>query len=58
VTDQTSILKFVEDNWGLGRIGDSSYDAIAGSLDGMFAMHGRPATQPVILDEKTGAVKH
>jgi phospholipase C len=55
-TDQTSILRFVEDNWGLGRIGDASYDSRAGSLTGMLDLRGRPDTRPVLLDEKTGAV--
>jgi phospholipase C len=32
VTDQSSILRFIEDNWNLGRIGNQSFDAIAGSL--------------------------
>jgi len=36
LTDQTSILRFIEDNWQLGRIGDQSFDALAGSLDNMF----------------------
>jgi phospholipase C len=36
VTDQSSILRFIEDNWNLGRIGNGSTDAIAGTLDGMF----------------------
>ena len=36
ITDQTSILKFIEDNWNLGRIGNQSFDSIAGSLDNMF----------------------
>lgn len=36
VTDQSSILRFVEDNWNLGRIGDQSFDAIAGSLNNLF----------------------
>jgi phospholipase C len=36
-TDQTSILRFVEDNWNLGRIGDQSFDALAGSLNNMFS---------------------
>jgi phospholipase C len=52
ITDQTSILRFIEDNWGLGRIGDQSFDAIAGSLDGLFkstASKGR-----LILDPQTG----
>jgi phospholipase C len=56
LTDQSSILKFVEDNWGTGRIGDFSADKWAGSLNGMLDFHGRPNTRPVILDEKTGAV--
>jgi phospholipase C len=36
VTDQSSIIRFVEDNWNLGRIGNGSADAIAGTLDGLF----------------------
>ena len=32
LTDQSSILRFIEDNWNLGRIGDQSYDELAGSL--------------------------
>ena len=30
--DQTSVLQFIEDNWGLGRLGHESFDAEAGSL--------------------------
>jgi phospholipase C len=44
-TDQSSILRFVEDNWGLGRI-PGSYDAIAGSLNGLFAFDGRRSGEP------------
>ena len=33
VTEQASILRFVEDNWSTGRIGDASFDARAGSLE-------------------------
>jgi phospholipase C len=36
-TDQTSILRFIEDNWQTGRIGNFSFDAKAGSLANMFA---------------------
>ena len=32
LTDQSSILRLIEDNWNLGRIGGSSFDAMAGSL--------------------------
>ena len=55
VTDQSSILRFIEDNWSLGRIGDSSTDAIAGSLFGMFKFQN-PAAKAVILDPATGLV--
>jgi phospholipase C len=56
LTDQTSVLKFIEENWGLGRIGDASFDVKAGSLGGMLSFVQRPNTRPVILDETTGAV--
>ena len=36
VRDLTSILRFVEDNWSLGRLGDQSFDELAGPLDTMF----------------------
>jgi len=36
INDTTSILRFIEDNWGLGRIGDQSFDASAGTILGMF----------------------
>ncbi|WP_334170353.1 phospholipase C [Sinomonas sp.] len=35
-TQQSSILRFIEDNWNLGRLGDSSFDQLAGSLGNMF----------------------
>jgi phospholipase C len=55
VTDQSSIIRFIEDNWSLGRIGDQSYDALAGSLDDMFDF-GHPAAAALRLDPRTGAV--
>jgi phospholipase C len=36
VSTQTSITKFIEDNWFTGRIGDSSFDSSAGSLNNLF----------------------
>jgi phospholipase C len=53
LTDQTSILRFIEDNWSLGRIGEQSGDALAGPLDGMFDFR-KPHAQALILDPKTG----
>jgi phospholipase C len=54
LTDQTSILRFVEHNWlGGQRIGDGSFDALAGSLDGLFDFtHSHP--QPLYLNPTTG----
>jgi phospholipase C len=54
VTDQSSILRFIEDNWDLGRIGNGSTDAIAGTLNGMFDFDGGPRNHQLILDPATG----
>jgi phospholipase C len=56
VTDQSSILRFIEDNWSLGRIGNGSTDAIAGTLNGLFDFDGRSEGQRLILDPRTGTV--
>jgi phospholipase C len=53
LTDQSSILRFVEDNWSLGRIGAGSADATAGTMATMFD-YARPSTKPLILDPTTG----
>jgi phospholipase C len=55
VTDQSSILRFIEDNWSLGRIGDNSLDAVAGTLNGMFNFND-PPSRAVLLDPNTGLV--
>ncbi|MFB0837315.1 phospholipase C [Arthrobacter sp. E44] len=54
-TDQASVLRFIEDNWNTGQIGDSSADAVAGSFSGMFNFH-HSRNDKVMLDEQTGAV--
>jgi phospholipase C len=54
LTDQTSILRFIEDNWiGGQRIGGGSFDAISGAIDGMFDW-SKGGTPKLILDPKTG----
>ena len=55
-TEQTSVLRFIEDNWALGRIGDGSFDARAASLSGMFDFR-RPGAGRLILDPSTGAAQ-
>ena len=54
LTDQSSITKFIEDNWRLSRI-KGSFDAIAGPLDNLFDFHGRNGNAPTLfLDPTTG----
>ncbi len=48
-TDQSSILSFIEANWGTGQIGDYSADSRAGSLAGLFNFH-RPVGRQVLLN--------
>jgi phospholipase C len=58
VTDQSSILRFIEDNWQLGRIGNASADAKAGSLANMFSFDGAGGdggANKLFLDPATGA---
>jgi phospholipase C len=56
ITDQASILRFIEDNWDLGRISDDSFDHIAGSLEGMFDFsRHHEANRRLFLDPNTGA---
>jgi phospholipase C len=52
LTDFTSIIAFVEDNWSLPRI-PGSYDSIAGSLNSMFDFGQKP-DPTLYLDPTTG----
>ncbi len=57
LTDQTSVLRFIEDNWDTGRIGDASFDALAGSMENMFDFERRKAKR-LFLDPQTGQPIH
>ncbi len=56
LTDQSSILRFIEDNWGTGRIGGGSFDEIAGTLNNMFDFddHHQGPVRRLLLDPSTG----
>ena len=55
LTDQSSVLRFIEDNWGTGQIGGGSYDALAGPLSNMFDFDdGRRGDRRLFLDQTTG----
>jgi phospholipase C len=59
LTDTTSVVKFIEDNWLGGESIPGSYDATSGSLyapGGLLDFHVKPHDTPVILNPKTGAV--
>jgi phospholipase C len=54
LTDQSSIIRFIEDNWNLGRIGNSFFDALAGSLLKMFEFDHESQEKRLFLDPNTG----
>ncbi len=54
VTDQTSIIRFIEDNWSTGRIGDYSFDSLAGDLTPMFDFKREEVAPRLFLDPATG----
>ena len=53
LTDQTSVVRFIEDNWHLGRIGAGSFDELAGPISNMFDFSERRARK-VFLDRESG----
>jgi phospholipase C len=54
-TDQSSVLRFVEDNWlGGQRIGQGSFDAIASPINQMFNFDQPRDRDRLILDPSTG----
>jgi phospholipase C len=64
VTEQASILAFIEKNWDLGYIdgpialpaGTGSFDRRAGSIEGMFDFDHEWDPRPLILDPIRGTV--
>ena len=56
-TDQSSITRFIEDNWDLKPI-SGSFDSVAGSLNGLLDLakpHGEPPNErTLLLDPTTG----
>jgi phospholipase C len=57
LTDTTSILLFIEQNWDLGAIGDQSFDALAGSILDNFDFTSAPRTAPLTLNPTSGQVE-
>jgi phospholipase C len=55
LTDQSSVVRFIEDNWELPQIGNGSFDQIAGSILNMFDFKNKRSDK-VLLDLSTGRV--
>jgi phospholipase C len=53
LVDTSSLIRFIEDNWNLGRIGSGSFDFLAGSLLNAFDFD-HPHRTPLFLDPSTG----
>jgi phospholipase C len=54
VADQSSVLRFIEENWSLGTIGGNSTDVKAGRLNGLFDFESGRRAQRLILNPTTG----
>jgi phospholipase C len=55
VTDQTSVIHFVEDNWlGGERIGGGSFDAVGNSIVQMFDLSNIRLDGTLLLNPSTG----
>jgi phospholipase C len=55
VTDQTSIIHFIEDNWlGGQRLGSGSFDGISNSIAQMFSFTKMRSNGTLILNPNTG----
>ncbi len=56
ITDQSSIVQFIETNWSLPSIGNGSSDVKAGSLNGMFDFTSGKKAPKLLLDPTTGEI--
>ena len=58
ITDQSSVLRFIEDNWlGGERIGQGSFDTIANPINAMFEFERPENAERFLLDPGTGTVE-
>ncbi len=56
-TEQASIPRFIEENWGLGGIGNESADSSAGTLMNAFDFNPNAKRAPaIILNDTTGEI--
>ena len=53
VIDQSSVVKFVEYNWGLPMLGNGAADAEAGSIRSLFSFRSA-SSRPLFINPETG----
>jgi phospholipase C len=58
IMDQVSILRFIEDNWLLGRMGDQSFDEKASPILNMFNFTNGHDASKLFLDSSNGTIIH
>jgi phospholipase C len=56
VTDQSSTIRFIEDNWLGGQRITGSFDSLAGTINGMFDFKNPSNGGEYLLDPSTGLV--
>ncbi len=57
-TVQSSVTRFIEENWNLGKIGGGSEDSTSGSLDNMFDFdRSDPRAPSILLNDETGEIQ-
>ena len=55
--DQSSIIRFIEDNWLNGqRIGNGSFDAVNNSIASMLQVQPTACFRYLLLNDQTGEV--
>jgi phospholipase C len=54
--DQSSVVKFIEDNWNVPAMGNGATDTAAGSIGLMFDFHAHPQ-RPLFLSPANGKVR-
>ena len=54
--DQSSVVKFIEDNWHVPAMGNGATDVAAGSMSLLFDFNGKQQ-RPVFLSPKSGEVR-
>ncbi|HTA36859.1 MAG TPA: alkaline phosphatase family protein, partial [Solirubrobacteraceae bacterium] len=57
-SEQSSVTRFIEENWNLGKIGAGSEDTTSGTIQNMFDFNrGDPRANSIVLNDETGEVE-